>query len=169
MRAVVVTALLAAVAAPAAGQNTLVNSVRGMYEMAKTNVVRSAEQMPEEHYAFKPTPDVRSFGQLVGHVANANYMICSWITGQENPNSRNYEDVTAKADLVKAVTDSFTFCDAAYSITDEDAKNIVQVFGRDQTKMLALTLNTTHEWEHYGNIVTYMRLKGLVPPSSQGM
>jgi hypothetical protein len=74
--------------------------------------------MSEENYAFKPTPEVRSFGQLVGHVANANYMICSMALGEKNPNAADFEKTTAKAALVQAIKDSFTYCDKAYAISD---------------------------------------------------
>lgn len=168
MRTALIPAILLAVASPAAAQGPLVASVGAMFEAGKANVIAAAEQMPEEHYAFQPTPEVRTFGQLVGHVANASYMICATATGQANPNQVNHENTTSKAALVKAVTDALAYCDAAYSMGDEDAKAIVTLFGRDQTKMSVLALNAVHDWEHYGNMVTYMRMKGLVPPSSQG-
>ena len=167
MKTLLIPAVLLAVAAPAAAQGPLVGSVGGVFEAGKGNVIAAAEQMPEEHYAFQPTPEVRTFGQLVGHVANASYMICATATGQTNPNQTNFENSTSKAELVRAVTDALTYCDAAYMMGDEDAKAIVSLFGRDQTKMSVLALNAVHDWEHYGNMVTYMRMKGLVPPSSQ--
>jgi len=168
MKTLLIPAVLLAVAAPAAAQGPLVGSVGAVFEAGKANVIAAAEQMPEEHYAFQPTPEVRTFGQLVGHVANASYMICSTATGQTNPNQTNFENSTSKAELVRAVTDALTYCDAAYSMGDEDAKALVSLFGREQPKLSALTLNAAHDWEHYGNMVTYMRIKGLVPPSSQG-
>ena len=168
--AICMSALLAAIAAPAAAQtNPLTQAARDTMTLVRTNVVKSAEQMPEEHYSFKPTPEVRSFGELLGHIANANYMICSIATGAENPNKVNIEKtVTAKADLRKAVDDSFAFCDAQFAaMTDQKGLEMVQMFGRQQPRLNVLHFNNAHDMEHYGNIVTYMRLKGLVPPSSQ--
>lgn len=165
-----VCALVAGLAAPAAAQeNPLTQGARDTMTMVRTNLVKSAEQMPEEHYAFKPTPEVRSFGELLGHVANANYMICSMATGAENPNKANIEKtVTAKADLRKALDESFAFCDAqAAAMTDEKGRETVQLFGRQMPRLSVLHFNNAHDMEHYGNIVTYMRMKGLVPPSSQ--
>jgi len=165
-----VCVLLAGVVAPAAAQtNPFTEAARGTLTLVRTNVVKSAEQMPEEHYSFRPTPEVRSFGELLGHIANANYMICSMATGVENPNKVDIEKtVTTKAGLRKAVEDSFAFCDAQFaSMTDEKGKETVQLFGRPQPRLNVLHFNTAHDMEHYGNIVTYMRLKGLVPPSSQ--
>jgi len=75
---------------------------------------------------------------------------------------------TAKADLVAALKDAFAYCDQVYdSMTDASAAQIIKVLGRDAPRVTALTFNAAHLDEHYGNIVTYMRLKGLVPPSSE--
>lgn len=146
-----------------------VAAIRPLYDIVKGYVTRAAEQMPEEHYAFKPTPEVRSFGQLVGHVANASYSFCSGIKGETNPQSSDFEKTTSKAALVQAVKDAFAYCDGAYQITDTKATEEVTFFGSMKgSKLWALALNAAHDWEHYGNIVTYLRLKGLVPPSSQG-
>lgn len=155
---------------PAAGQDKgAVASVRPLYEMVKDWVVKSAEQMPEEHYSFKPTPEVRSFGQLLGHVANANYLMCSAAKGEANPNSRDHEKASGKPALVEAIKASFAYCDAAYQISDSRAGEEVTLFeGMKGSRLWVLMFNVAHDNEHYGNIVTYLRLKGLVPPSSQG-
>jgi uncharacterized damage-inducible protein DinB len=147
-----------------------VASVRPLYEMVKGYVVKSAEQMPEANYTFKPTPDVRSFGQLLGHVANASYMFCSIVKGEQSPSTADHEKTTSKAALVQALKDAFTYCDGAYQISDMKSMEEVSLpFGNMKgSRLWALTLNLAHDWEHYGNIVTYFRLKGMVPPSSQG-
>lgn len=146
-----------------------VGAVRPIYDIVKGYLTRAAEQMPEANYAFKPTPDVRSFGQLVGHVANASYLFCSGIKGETNPQTGDFEKTTAKAALVQALKDAFAYCDGAYQITDMKATEEVTFFGSMKgSKLWALSLNAAHDWEHYGNVVTYLRLKGLVPPSSQG-
>jgi uncharacterized damage-inducible protein DinB len=150
------------------GGDHMVANVRPLYETVRGYLVRAAEQMPEANYSFKPTPEVRSFGQLIGHVANANYMFCNTALGGENPNKTDFEKTTQKAALVAGLKESFTYCDRAYQITDMQAMENVQVFGTQRTKMFVLNLNYGHDFEHYGNVVTYMRLKGLVPPSSAG-
>src|SRR5258708_18950684 len=150
------------------GQNPLTTETKATNDTVKTNIIRAAEKMPEENYSFKPTPDVRSFGQLIGHVANAQYLFCSAVKG-EKPNAPDAEkSLTSKADLVAALKAAFGYCDAAYEgLTDAKAMENVKLFGRDRSRLSVLNFNTAHNNEHYGNIVTYMRLKGLIPPSSE--
>jgi uncharacterized damage-inducible protein DinB len=178
MRWLVVPALLSLTATPvvaqgarggAAPQNPNVAAMRTSYEVVKGYITRSADKVPEEHYAFKPTPEVRSFGGIVGHIADANYMICSSVKGETNPMaSMKHETLTTKADLAKAVKESFAYCDGAYGITDAQAAASQDLFGMKMNKLGVLAFNTSHDFEHYGNLVTYMRLKGIVPPSSEG-
>ncbi len=151
-----------------AGQNPIAAGQKMLFSMVKTNIVRSAEKMPEENYAFKPTPEVRSFGQLLGHVADSQYMFCSAVLGKPAPTPGVEKSKTTKADLVQAVKDAFAYCDPAYDgLTDAQAGSLVKFFGGDQAKATVLAFNTAHDNEHYGNIVTYLRMKGIVPPSSE--
>ncbi len=146
-----------------------VASVRPLYDMAKGWLIRSAEQMSEANYAFQPTPEVRTFGQLIGHVANANYLFCSTVKGEKNPSTSDFEKTTSKAALVQALKDAFAYCDAAYQIADMKAMEEVTLMeGMKGSRLWALVFNLAHNNEHYGNVVTYFRLKGMVPPSSQG-
>jgi uncharacterized damage-inducible protein DinB len=152
--------------APAA--NPLSNDTKTLYTMVKNNLIRAAEKMPEDQYSFKPTPEVRSFGQIVGHVADAQYLFCAPVSGEKNPALNIEKSKTSKADLVQALKDGFAFCDKAYdAMTDQQAAQTVKFFGGDRTKLFVLSFNSAHNDEHYGNIVTYLRLKGLVPPSSE--
>ncbi|MGD0001895.1 MAG: DinB family protein [Bryobacteraceae bacterium] len=166
-----VLCLLVLCLAPASAQtpdNPISAGQKGLYAMVKNNLVRGAEKMPEENYSFKPTPDVRSFGQLIGHVADAQYMICSAVLGEKNPAPDIEKNKTSKADLVQALKDALAYCDKAYDgLTDAQAAQTVKFFGRDQAKATVLSFNTMHNMEHYGNMVTYLRLKGLVPPTSE--
>jgi len=149
-------------------QNPIAGGQKFLYTMTKNNIIKSAEKMPEENYSFKPTPDVRSFGQLLGHVADAQYLFCSPVLGKPNPAPGVEKSKTAKADLMQALKDAFAFCDQAYDgTTDAQAAEIVKFFGNDQAKVTVLSFNTVHNNEHYGNLVTYLRMKGLVPPSSE--
>jgi uncharacterized damage-inducible protein DinB len=152
-----------------AQDNPLSSAVTTQFNMGKTNLVKAAEKMPEENYSYKPTDAVRSFGELIGHVANAQYMFCSSAAGEASPSKVNIEkDKHAKADLVQALKDAFAYCDKAYAgMTDANAAQKVKFFGREQPKLGVLTFNNMHNFEHYGNVVTYMRLKNLVPPSSE--
>jgi len=141
---------------------------KGVYNIVKNNVVKAAEKMPEENYAFKPTPEVRSFGQVVGHVADAQYAFCSVVLGEKNPAPGIEKSKTTKADLVQALKDAFAYCDKAYDgMTDAHATDTVKFFGHDSAKLTVLAFNSAHNDEHYGNLVTYMRIKGLIPPSSE--
>ncbi|HLB35273.1 MAG TPA: DinB family protein [Gemmatimonadales bacterium] len=152
------------------GPDGSVASVRQLYDMTKGWLIRSAENMPETEYAFQPTPEVRSFGQLIGHVANANYLFCSTVKAEKNPSTADFEKTTSKADLVKAIKDAFGYCDGAYQMSDTKANTEQVTFFGSMTgsRLWALMFNVAHNSEHYGNLVTYFRLKGMVPPSSQG-
>jgi uncharacterized damage-inducible protein DinB len=168
LSAIVCISVLAAGAPALAQDNPYIPAAKQAFGMVKGNIVKSAEQMPEEHYSFKPTADVRSFGELIGHVANANYMICSRASGAENPNKANIEKtVTGKAALSKALAESFAFCESQFDGLGAKAPEEIDLFGMKMPRLNALQFNTIHDMEHYGNIVTYMRLKGQVPPSSQ--
>ena len=147
--------------------NPLSNGQKVLYSMVMTPIVAAAEKMPEENFAFKPTPEVRSFGQLAGHVAEAQYMFCAIASG-EKPEKRDIEKTkTSKADLVQALKDGQAYCDKVYSsMTDAKASEMVKFFGHDMAKLTLLSLNTAHADEHYGNMVTYLRIKGIVPPTS---
>jgi uncharacterized damage-inducible protein DinB len=160
--------LLAGATSALAQENPYLAPAKQTFGMIKGNILKAAEQMPAEHYAFKPAADVRSFGELVGHVANANYMICSRASGAESPNKVNIEKtVTDKAALATALTESFAFCDAQFDALGAKAPEVIDIFGMKMPRLNVLQFNTIHDMEHYGNMVTYMRIKGLVPPSSQ--
>jgi uncharacterized damage-inducible protein DinB len=165
-------ALLSAVAPAMAQTSTspLTDASKGAFDRVKGFITKAADQVAEADYAFKPTADVRSFGQLLGHVADANYMMCSAVAGEKAPAPAGEieKTKTTKADLKKALADSFTYCDKVYAgVTDATGTQTVAFFGGQFPKLAVLGINNNHDYEHYGNIVTYMRLKGMVPPSSQ--
>jgi uncharacterized damage-inducible protein DinB len=138
------------------------------YARMKTILVSSAEKMPEESYNFKPTDAVRSYGQIVGHLADAQYNFCSMALGETNPGLKIEETKTTKADLVVALKTAFAYCDKAYDgMTDASGAQMVKLFGMDMPKFGVLNINNAHDMEHYGNLVTYMRMKNIVPPSSE--
>ena len=165
------TLLLAAALLAASAQaadNPLSASTRSLYNIVKNNLVRGAEKMPEENYSFQPTPEVRTFGQLVGHVADANNNFCAAVLGGTPPARGIEKSKTSKADLVQALKDSFAYCDKAYDgMTDTEAVSMGKLFGQERPKLGILDFNNMHDNEHYGNMVTYLRLKGIVPPSSE--
>lgn len=165
--------LLAQQASPAAPvtapANPITMSEKGLYGFMSGAVVRAAEKMPEENYGFKPTPEVRSFGQLIGHEADANFMFCALAAGEENPSKGIEKSKTSKADLVAALKDAVAYCNKAFDgMTDAKGAEMIKIFGTmNIARLTVFSLNTAHTDEHYGNIVTYMRLKGIVPPTSE--
>ena len=138
------------------------------YERTKGILLRSAEKMPEENYSFKPVDTVRSYGQIIGHLADAQYLFCSTASGEKNPDLKIEKTKTSKADLVAALKDGFEYCDKVYdAATDAAGTQTVKFFGTDVPKFAVLSINIGHNMEHYGNLVTYMRIKGIVPPTSE--
>ena len=153
---------------------SLAATANAMHATIRRDIAEAAETMPAEDFGFKPTPDVRSFAQLVGHVINANSFFCSQAKGAAMPATTNFEQVADKAALIKGLTDALAYCDAVYeSTTDTDFNQAVTLSGfpgmnpkTTTTRGAVLMFNTTHNNEHYGNIVVYLRLKGKVPPST---
>jgi uncharacterized damage-inducible protein DinB len=154
--------------APATPENPLSTWNKMAYGRVKAILLKSAEKMPEENYSFKPVDTVRSYGQILGHVADAQYLFCSVALGEKNPDLKIEQTKTSKADLVAALNSAFAYCDKAYDgMTDASAVQTIKLFGNDAPRLSALTVNNMHDLEHYGNLVTYMRMKGIVPPSSE--
>jgi uncharacterized damage-inducible protein DinB len=179
----VVVVLGSLLAIPAAAQidqqppaNPMSTFLRNVYMGNRNNIVRSADKMPEENYGLRPGPqeEVRTFGQQVGHIARFNFLWCSQAKGEKNPAAgKDLEKLPTKAELMKALNDAFAYCDSAYSaLTDAsglETVDITQENGR-QTKnlrMALLILNYGHNNEIYGNLVTYLRMKSIVPASSE--
>lgn len=155
-------------AAAGFAQGPVAADAKSMWGLVKGNLIKAAEKMPEENYSFKPTPEVRSFGELVGHVANASYFFCGKVNPEKAPAGNIEKTVTDKAGLVKALTSAAEYCDAAHAaLTEANMTETSKLMGREITKLGVLNFQTIHSMEHYGNIVTYMRMKGLVPPSSE--
>jgi len=155
-------------AQPVPTANPITTSEKAVYAFVSDAVVRAAEKMPEENYSFKPTPEVRSFGQLVGHQADEAYFFCSQALSVENPKKGIEKTSTSKADLVAALKDGVAYCNKALGgMTDTKGGEVVKFFNFDMARLSLLSLNTAHMDEHYGNMVTYMRLKGIVPPTSE--
>lgn len=146
-----------------------VETHRMLWMQATRSVTRAAEQMPEADYAYRPVETVRTFGQLVGHIAGAQAMMCAVALGEAPPAEDAVERAaTSKAALVAALKESTAKCEKAYAQTDDAAAAPASLFGMNTTRLFALGMNALHNGEHYGNMVTYMRMKGMVPPSSQG-
>ncbi len=144
------------------------SEVRDQWSSVSQYLARSAAAVPESSYVYKPVATVRSFGQLVAHVAGSQMMFCAAALGEPVPPEDDFEKRTmSKAELVKALEQSNTYCARAYAVSGSQLGGPVDMFGQHWTRGGLLILNATHDNEHYGNVVTYMRMLGMVPPSSQ--
>jgi len=153
--------LAAATSAPSTA-----DSIKQTYNNVKNNLLKAADKMPDDAYAFKPTPEVRNFGGWVAHLADAQTAGCSRVNG--NPQAPSASSKTTKADLVAALKASFDICDTAYNgLTDANSNDTVQTFRGPSTRLAALAGNLSHDTEGYGAMAVYLRLKGIVPPSSE--
>lgn len=152
---------------------SLAGGVNAMHAAIRRNLAEAAENMPADEYTFRPTPELRTFGQIIGHLVKANFFFCSQAVGEKSPATVDYDQITAKAALVKALNDSLVYCDRVYAATTDanfsQPVQIADVVGTGSSNTVrgaVLMYNITHNNEHYGNIAVYMRLKGHVPPST---
>lgn len=169
MKTAIVTLLLAgALGAQSVSKSPLIGTSQGFYSLVKNNVVRSADKIPAELWSFQPTPEVRTIAQLFAHIADGQYEFCG-MASEGKPVDKGIEKTAkTKTEIVAALKGAFDYCDAAYSkMTDANAVELVNAFGRQATRIGVMDFNITHTYEHYGNLVTYMRLKGIIPPSSE--
>jgi uncharacterized damage-inducible protein DinB len=142
-------------------------SLKGAYNRIKTNFIKAAEKMPEENYSFKPVDALETFGQRVAHIADPQLMSCTAMTGERKMGTAKSK--TSKADLVAAIKESFDACDKAVdALTDANAMEPVTYGRGQQPRIAALYGLVVHANEVYGAMGVYMRLKGIVPPSSEG-
>jgi len=156
-----------ALQAQPAATGGLSSELKQSYSAIKNNLQKAAEKMPEENYSFKPVPEIRSFGALVAHVADSQTRICNAVMGQQKTGTASSK--TAKADIVAALKDSIADCDKAFdALTDAAATEMIKMGPREATKMGTLARTVIHDNEEYGYMAVYLRLKGVVPPSSEG-
>lgn len=163
-------------AQPSSPKDAMATWLHNAFNNNRRNIEKSSEKVPEELYGLRPGSqmEVRTFGQILGHLANFNYLWCSQAKGEKNPGQgSDYEKLSSKALLLRALNDAFTYCDGVYSsLTDASGLEIVTVTqenGRQAQvpRMSLLVLNYGHNNDHYGNLVTYMRIKSIVPASSE--
>jgi uncharacterized damage-inducible protein DinB len=166
---VVAAVLFVPASGAAQSANPLMDSVKAQFAMIKGNLLKTAEKVPEAVWSFKPTPEVRTFAQIVGHIADANLSICGAAAGEKATPVNAEKTMTTKAQLSKALADSIAYCDKVIAAMD-DKKGVetIKFFGGMTARSMVLAFNTAHDFEHYGNLVTYMRINKIVPPSSEG-
>jgi uncharacterized damage-inducible protein DinB len=152
-------------------------NLKRQHAAIRKNLAASATKMAEADYGFRPQgvdPVVRTFGQFIIHLANANNGFCARALGEQPKANTDEKATMTKADLVKLLEDSLVLCDKAYdSLTAASAVEMLKITGRNNVvfevaRANPLINNLAHNNEHYGNLVTYLRAKGLVPPSSEG-
>jgi uncharacterized damage-inducible protein DinB len=166
---ILVPAILSAFPLPAQKMDPFSAEVKQMYDHVKNDLTKMAEKMPEESYSFKPTAETRTFGQIVGHLADVQARTCSTVNG--TPKSLNATSKTAKAELIAKLKESFSLCDQAFdSLTDANAlETFLLPQGQHHSKVGLLIMSiVSHSNEEYGYMAVYLRLKGIVPPSSEG-
>jgi uncharacterized damage-inducible protein DinB len=164
-----ITVLMVGIAAPAFAQGkALAEALTRMHAGVSRNAVEAAEKMPEAEFAFQPSKEVRTFGGFIGHIANSEFGYCARAKGEANPNKEDFEKVAGKAALVAGIKAAAAYCDGVYkAATDASLSEMVTMGQSQQPRGQILVQNISHTNEHYGNLVTYMRLKGLVPPSTE--
>jgi uncharacterized damage-inducible protein DinB len=169
-RIVALAALVLTVPGLAHAQNTMMAAVKAQHDQVKGYLLKTAETVPENLYSFRATPDVRTIAQLIGHVADASAGICASASGEKPPALNAEKTMTTKAQLSKALAEAMAFCDKAIAgMDDKRAMETTKFFvGGMSPRAMIFAFNTSHNFEHYGNLVTYMRLNKIVPPSSAG-
>ena len=171
MKKSVVTAAIGVLAfAPTLAQGQVVSSLASLHSIPEQAITETADVVSEDLYSFRPTEEVRTLGQILAHIANVNYAFCSRAAGDDNPNAENFEETkTTKAAIKQALADAFGYCQGVYeNMTDEKGTETVKFFGgQDYARAAVLATNSAHNYEHYGNLVTYMRINGIVPPTSR--
>jgi hypothetical protein len=164
-------AVSSAAQAPSAGEKVaLATSLQRAYGTLKGNLTQAAEKMPEANYGFKPAsdPDLRTYGQWIGHQADNQFANCAAIKGVPNPSpAQSNEKKMTKAELVKALADAFAFCDGAISaLTDQNAVQMVKQGEGETARGGVASALLSHGLESYGIVVVYLRAKGIAPPNA---
>ncbi|MEM1095777.1 MAG: DinB family protein [Bacteroidota bacterium] len=155
--------------AQAQDKPTTVSSLAGLYNMTIEFIHQTAEMMDEDMLAYRPSVNVQTVQEHLGHIINAQFGLCSLAAGEENPGEGDYEELaTTKEAIIAALEASTAYCNGVYAnMTEEDAAAQRTFLGQEVTAAAVLSFKTTHNYQHYGSLVTYMRINGLVPPSSQ--
>jgi hypothetical protein len=149
---------------------TFATGLQRAWATVKQNMMEAAEKMPEENYMFEPNPEIRNFGELFGHTANAQFNNCAVASGQANPNQGKDQELLnkSKAEYIAALKASIDFCDPVYAaLTDATAMEMIKQGNNTAARGWVLANNVIHSNEMYGTTSVYMRLKNLVPPSTE--
>ena len=163
-----VVVLLSSAAPVYAQKNPISDHQRRVYGVLSMILVRAADKMPAEKYGFKPVETVRPFGDVVAHIAETQYFFCSAALGEKKENPKIEKTGKTKAELISALNEAISYCNKAYgSMTDEKASELIVYMREEAPRVGPLMVNQMHSLEHYGNLVTYLRMNDIVPPSSE--
>lgn len=148
---------------PITASNPMTTTISIFRRNMQDKITKSAEMMPESKYSYRPTKDVRSFGEILNHVADISYILCSNVKHEVPPDTTSTVK-GSKAEIIVYLKESFKYCDAAYSgFADSHLNDPADFWGYKTNKMFILTQLANHDALHYGNLVTYLRINGLVP------
>ena len=152
-----------------ASSEVIVSSLKGLYDMTNGQITATAELLDETMYAYRPIEGVRTAGEIIGHIAAAQFMFCSAAAGEENPHAADAEQMSGSRDELRtALAEGIAYCNQVFAqTTDAEVTAMRSFFGNPMSVAGILAFNTTHNYEHYGNLTTYMRMNGIVPPSSR--
>src|ERR1700744_5311582 len=147
---------------PTGAPNPLTTTLSIFRSNMQDKIMKAADAMPESRYSYRPTKDVRSFGEIVTHLADISYIVCSNAQGEAPPGPAGAK--ASKPEIWASLKGAFAYCDGVYSgFTDAHLNAPADFFGFKTNKMFLLTQVGNHDALHYGNLVTYLRLNGLVP------
>jgi uncharacterized damage-inducible protein DinB len=147
---------------PSTAPNPLTTTISIFRSNMQDKIMKSAAAMPESKYSYRPTKDVRSFAEILNHVADISYFLCSSAKGEANPAMATVKG--SKTEIMAYLKGAFGYCDGAYSgFTDAHLNDPADFFGDKTNKMFILTQLANHDALHYGNLATYLRLNDLEP------
>ncbi|MDX1501356.1 MAG: DinB family protein [Thermoanaerobaculia bacterium] len=145
----------------------LIDHNESVFSGTRKIVLRAAELMPQEGYSFRPAESVRTYGQILEHIADSQYAFCSIVLGEESPAPDVEEPAGSKTGLIQALEEAFDYCGRAHAgMTGAAASELVTFQGAPEPRLGVLYVNQVHTIEHYGNLITYLRMNGIVPPTS---
>jgi len=163
-----VAALLTSTAVSAQSGDPLTAGAKAQFTGVNSFIVRSAEKIPDALYSFQATPEVRTIAQLFGHIADAYFEMCTTAGGGTSPRTGIEKSVRTKPELVKVLNEGAAYCQSVIgAMNDRKGTEAVPFYFGPTPRLSVLYFVVTHSYEHYGNLVTYMRLNKIVPPSSE--
>ena len=168
MFGLLLTAMGALAAQPLAAQSSIAEELRREWTSSRRQIVAIAEAMPADKYSYQPTPEVRSFGEILAHVAGEGLMEMEALAGVAQPGAaERFDALKSRAEILRALSEYFDYGAAVLArMTDQQALELVPLRGRQSPRWVIVMGAIGHNKEHYGNLVTYLRLNGIVPPAS---